>query len=90
MIYITDATYVNDYKIHLQFNDEQEGVVDLKDAIYNDHRAIFQELKDLKIFKNFRLDMDTIVWNNGLDLAPEFLHSLAIKNQNHILNSSKR
>lgn len=73
MIYVTHANYVNDYKIQIQFNNGKIGIIDLKDTIYNDHRDIFKELQDINKFKQFHVDMDTIVWENGLDLAPEFL-----------------
>ena len=32
--------------------------------------------KDLKKFKDFTVEAFTIVWSNGLDLAPEFIKSL--------------
>ena len=73
MLVVTDATYINDYKIHLRFNDAREGIVDLQDTIQSDPRAIFRELEDPEKFKDFQVDMDTVVWKNGLDLAPEFL-----------------
>ena len=47
-----------------------------------DHRKIFQELKDLNKFKKFKIEFDTLSWENGLDLAPEFLYDL-------LLNSNK-
>jgi hypothetical protein len=73
MIYVTDASYVGDYKIHLRFSDSREGVVDLQEVIVGDHRQVFRELQDMKRFQDFHVEMDTIVWGNGLDLAPEFL-----------------
>lgn len=75
MIYVTQAYYIDEYKIHIVFNDKSEGIVDLKDTINNDHRPIFTELSDIKKFKQFKVARDTIVWENGLDLAPEFLYS---------------
>ena len=50
--------------------------------LFNDHRKIFQELKDLNKFKKFKIEFDTLSWENGLDLAPEFLYDL-------LLNSNK-
>lgn len=79
MNYVTAATYVRDYQIRLMFNDKKSGIVDLKETVCADHRKIFRELTDLSEFKKFRVDADTIVWNNGLDLAPEFLRELLIK-----------
>ena len=76
MIFVTEANYVDDYKLHLAFNDNVEGIVDLSDVICLDHRSIFTELSDIEKFKKFRVDADTVVWENGLDLAPEFLHQM--------------
>jgi hypothetical protein len=81
MSHITEASYIKDYKIYLVFNDKKSGIVDLSKTICGDHRPIFKELKNQKAFRNFKVDMDTIVWSNGLDLAPEFLHDLLIKQQ---------
>ncbi len=83
MNYVVNASYIKDYQIRLVFNDAKSGIVDLKETIQGDHRSIFKELKNLEEFKKFRVDADTIVWNNGLDLAPEFLRDLLIK-QNEI------
>lgn len=74
MIYVIDAQYLTDYKLQVVFNDQTEGIVDLKETIIQDHRAIFQELVDLNLFQKFHVAMDTVVWENGLDLAPEFLY----------------
>lgn len=74
MIQVTSARYIDQYKIYLKFNDEKEGVLDLKDTITKDHRAIVRALSDIEQFKKFKLAADTLVWENGLDLAPEFLH----------------
>lgn len=73
MIYVTEAKYVKDYKIRLRFSDNKEGVVDLENVIRSDSRKVFKELENIKRFQDFRVDMDTVVWGNGLDLAPEFL-----------------
>jgi hypothetical protein len=79
MIWITQVDYLGDYKLKLAFSDGLIGTVDLEATIKNDPRDLFQELTNLEQFKRHRLDMDTVVWENGLDLAPEYLHSLAVK-----------
>jgi len=76
MLNVIEAKYIRDYQIEILFNDHIKGIVDLKNIIKNDHRPIFQELKDKKKFSQIKVSMDTIVWKNGLDLAPEFLHKL--------------
>ncbi len=73
MYWVTEAKYVEDYKIFIRFNDQKEGLINLHDTLFQDQRPIFQALRDLNKFKAFRVAMDTIVWDNGMDLAPEFL-----------------
>lgn len=74
MYWVTKAEYVDHFKIRVFFSDQVEGIVDLSDLIRHDHRTVIKELKDEERFKKFKVVMDTIVWENGLDLAPEFLH----------------
>ncbi len=81
MNYVTKASHIRDFQIHLVFNDKKSGIVDLSKTIEGDHRPIFKELNNVAEFKKFKVDMDTIVWDNGLDLAPEFLHDLLLKQQ---------
>ncbi|MDA0902140.1 MAG: DUF2442 domain-containing protein [Proteobacteria bacterium] len=76
MHYITQAQYIKDYQIAVTFNDNKQGIIDLQNTIAKDKRAIFQELRDKKKFTKFKVDMDTIVWENGLDLAPEFIYEM--------------
>ncbi len=79
MYWIIDAKYHKNYEIKIKFNDNFECMVNLEDTIKNDNRKILKELKNIDLFKSFKVDMDTIVWSNGLDLAPEFLRSLSEK-----------
>ena len=79
MKWITDAKHIEAYKIWLKFNDDTEGIIDLEPTIINDHRTIFKTLQDEREFKRFKVDADTIVWDNGLDLAPEYLYELTLK-----------
>ena len=40
---------------------------------------VFEPLKDLAVFRRFRLDteLNTIIWETGADLAPEYLYERA-------------
>lgn len=73
ILHVVEARYERDYMIHLKFNDGAEGFVDLADQLYGE---MFAPLKDVEKFKAFTVDpeLSTIVWDNGADLAPEFLH----------------
>lgn len=73
ILHVKEAKYLHDYVIWLKFNDGAIGEVDLKDELYGE---VFESLKDVDRFKAFKVDpeLETIVWDNGADLAPEFLH----------------
>jgi hypothetical protein len=73
ILHVTEVKYERDYVLRLKFNDGAEGFVDLADELYGD---VFAPLKDPKVFRTARLDpeLDTVVWENGADFAPEFLY----------------
>ena len=79
MLSIIHASYLDDYKIALSFNNNKMGVANLKDLIFTDHRAPFLMLLNENEFKQFNIEHDTIVWKNGLDLAPKFLFFITFK-----------
>lgn len=53
------------------------SVVDFESVVKNDHRLIVQQLSNLDLFKDFKVQARTIVWSNGVDFAPEFIKSLS-------------
>jgi pyoverdine/dityrosine biosynthesis protein Dit1 len=81
LLEVVKAEYVSGYKINLRFNNEEMKIVDLRNTIFNDHRQIFQALQDINYFKQFEIVFNTIAWENGLDLAPEYLYELEKSNK---------
>lgn len=77
MIWITEAKALPDFRLRVRFSDGTEGEIDLKDFIARDTRSVVTALRDPLVFSALRADMDTVVWDNGFDLAPEFLHAQA-------------
>jgi Protein of unknown function (DUF2442) len=73
---VIDAKLVKEFVVWVRFNDGSEGEVDLSGELEG---PVFEPLKDPKVFAQFKLDPDihTLVWPNGADLAPEFLHEHA-------------
>jgi hypothetical protein len=73
ILHVTEAQHERDYVIRLKFNDGAEGFVDLAGELRG---PMFAPLRDVEKFKAFKVDpeLNTLVWDNGADLAPEFLH----------------
>jgi len=77
MIWVTDARTLPDYRLWVRFSDDTEGEINLKAFIASDTRPIVAALLDKAVFSEIRVEMDTVVWSNGFDLAPEYLHARA-------------
>ncbi len=78
MLKVIDIDYLGDYKLHLIFNDQTSGWVDLQDIL---HYPAYQSLKEKSNFIQYALVNGTIEWYNGADLAPEFLLSILHKEE---------
>lgn len=72
-LHVREARYVRDFVLWLRFNNGAEGEIDLEAELEG---GVFGPLKDIREFQNFRVDpeLETVVWDNGADLAPEFLY----------------
>lgn len=71
--HVLEARYVDGYIVWLRFRDGLTGEIDLAKAL---HGPIFEPLRDPGYFKTFMIhpEFHTLVWPNGADIAPEFLH----------------
>ncbi len=66
----------DNYFLLLTFENGEQRQFDVKP--YLDF-GIFQELKDLKLFKTVRTSFDSIEWDNEADLDPELLYNKSIR-----------
>ncbi len=73
------ADYAGDYKISIRFNNGEDVTVDLEEYLRNEHRKIFEPLRDIDFFKSFNIKLNTVTWSNHADFAPEFLLELGHK-----------
>jgi len=83
ILHTTEVTPLPDYRLRLSFNTGEQGEVNLADELEGE---IFEPLRDQTLFFTARQDplMKTVVWNNGADLAPEFLLDLLHQQQGRI------
>ena len=70
IVHVTEARYRGGYRVWLRFDDALEGEVDLGEELNGE---VFEPLRDPEFFAKFSVD-ETLVWPNGADFAPEFLH----------------
>ena len=87
-IFVKNVRYLEGYKIEVEFSDGKKGTVDLSDELYGE---VFEPLKDKNIFSKIKVDKDleTIVWENGADLAPEYLYYKSFNNDKNLQQQFK-
>ncbi len=73
MIEVIKAEYLAEYKISVLFNTGEKKEIDLSDSLIG---PVFQPLKNPEYFKTFKINFNTIEWENGADFAPEYLYQL--------------
>jgi hypothetical protein len=71
--HVVEARYVSGHIVWLRFRDGTAGEIDLAGALKG---PVFEPLLDPAIFKQFSIhpEFHTLVWSNGADFAPEYLH----------------
>lgn len=76
MHFVKQAEYAGDYRVRLVFEDGSVRLADLGPHLDGE---VFESLKDIEQFKALRVepDLDTIVWDNGADMSPDFLFEIS-------------
>ena len=87
MLRVTEAEYLGGFRLRLSFSDGATGVVDLQGRLDG---PVFQPLNEPQAFRQFQLSDHTLVWPDGADLAPEYLHDLVTQGEptNHPMQPS--
>ncbi len=72
MLHVRNAKYIEGFKLWVTFDDGTAGEVNLENKLSG---SVFEPLKDSAFFSKVSVDpeLETVVWPNGADLAPEFL-----------------
>ena len=70
---VIEVKPLDGHRLWIRFHDGTTGTIDITAELWG---PMFEPLKDQELFRRLELnaDLDTIVWPNGADFAPEFLH----------------
>jgi Protein of unknown function (DUF2442) len=81
MIEVESAKYIDDYKFLVTFNTGEVREVDISTMIWGE---VFEPLKDKEKVKKFEIKWGTLAWENGADIAPEWLYDNSIEVKTNI------
>ncbi len=62
----------DNYELSVFFDNGESGTLDMKQML---EFGVFQQLKDHDAFKRVRVAFDTLEWESGVDLDPEFVYA---------------
>lgn len=75
MLHIKSVEHIAGHKLWVSFDDGESGLVDLAGSLQG---PVFEALKDVDFFSRVAVDpeLETLVWPNGADFAPEYIKTL--------------
>lgn len=68
-----------DFTLTITFDNGEDGIFDMKPHL---SFRVFRRIADYKNFKSVRVSFDTIEWDCGVDLDPEFVYIQCKKTTN--------
>ena len=66
----------DNYQIYIEFDNDECGILNMEPCL---DFGIFSKIKDQSLFAKVRVSFDTIEWENGIDLDPQFVYDKCIK-----------
>lgn len=77
---VTSVSVTGPYSLFLTFSDGTHREVNLEAELSGE---VFEPLRDPAVFAQVRVDpeLGTVVWPNGADFSPEFLHTFQPRSQ---------
>jgi hypothetical protein len=69
---VKEVTPKDDYILSVVFENGESGQLNIKPIL---NFGIFKRIKDLDAFRRVRVAFDTIEWDCGVDLDPEYVYT---------------
>ncbi len=66
------------YQVYLEFDNNECGILDMTPFL---NFGVFNKIKDVNVFATVKVSFDTIEWENGIDLDPQFVYEKCKKSQ---------
>jgi Protein of unknown function (DUF2442) len=68
VISVSRASYIDGYKLEVEFNDNKKRVVDFGDFLNTHSHPQYNKYKKPENFKKFKIENGNIVWGKGWDM----------------------
>ncbi len=71
---VLSANYISNYVLEIAFNNGCTLSCNLEELVNS--QGVFQTLKEISLFKKFRIENGVIEWAGDIDIAPEYLYKI--------------
>ena len=75
---VTKVVPSEDFTLAITFDNGEKGVLDMMPYL---GFGVFRRIAEYEQFKTVRVSFDTIEWNQGVDLDPEFVYAQVRKTE---------
>ena len=69
---VKNVVAAEEYTLAITFENGKSGVLDMKPIL---DFGVFKRIKDVEAFRRVRVAFDTVEWDCGVDLDPEYVYS---------------
>ena len=73
---VKEVVVADNYLLKISFDNGESGILDMKPIL---DFGIFHRIKDVDAFKRVQVSFDTIEWDCGVDLDPEYVYARCIQ-----------
>lgn len=73
---VKQVTPRQDYTLAVIFDNGETGILDIKPIL---DFGVFREIREYEAFQRVRVAFDTIEWDCGVDLDPEYIYAKCIR-----------
>ena len=67
-IMVTDATYIQGYRIKIAFSDNSSRVIDFEPFLKENPHPQWNKYNNINLFKKFKIENGNLVWGRNWDL----------------------
>ena len=72
---VAEVRAERNYRLFVRFFDGTEGTVDMSALVHSPNPGVFGALADPARFAEARVELGTVSWPEGLDLAPDAMYA---------------
>lgn len=77
---IQAVSVLSDHRLALTFRDGMTGIADFSEIKTSANPGIYASLADAEFFAQVQIELGVLIWPNGADLDPAWLHeNLSVK-----------